>query len=79
MAHFAPAFTLRDRDGDRRLVDIKPDECAILHVVPPPFLRLGASLSGATLERRMPRERPPNQSTHTAIIGSKASEDYLDQ
>ncbi len=43
-------------------------------MVSPPFLRLGAGPSGATLERRMPRERPPNQSAHTAIMGSKASE-----
>lgn len=71
MAHFAPALTLCDGDGNHGLVDIKSDECAILHVVSPPFLRLGASLSGATLERRMPRERPPNQSAHTAIMGSK--------
>jgi len=28
-------------------------------VVSLPFLRLGAGQSGATLERRMPRERPP--------------------
>jgi len=77
MAYFAPAITLRDRDGDCRLVDIKPDECAILHVVSPPFLRLGASLSGATLERRMPRERPPNQSAHTAIMGSKGMSEQL--
>lgn len=71
MAHFASALTLSAGDGNRGLADIKSDECAILHVVSPPFLRLGASLSGATLERRMPRERPPNQSAHTAIMGSK--------
>jgi len=40
-------------------------------MVSPPFLRLGARQPGATLERRMPRERPPTQSVHTAIMGSK--------
>lgn len=41
-------------------------------MVSPPFLRLGARQPGATLERRMPRERPPTQSVHTAIMGSKS-------
>jgi hypothetical protein len=34
------------------------------------LLRLAASQSDATLERRMPRERPPTQSAHSAIMGS---------
>ncbi|MFD2741764.1 hypothetical protein ACFSUD_19620, partial [Sulfitobacter aestuarii] len=33
----------------------------------------------ATLERRMPRERPPSQSAHTAIMGSKESSDRQTQ
>ncbi|MFN4129015.1 MAG: hypothetical protein ACK4GC_04260 [Paracoccaceae bacterium] len=56
---------------NRRLVDIKPDERAILHVVSPLFLRLGTRQPGAILERKMPREGPPTQSAHTAIMGSK--------
>lgn len=66
----ATPLAVRNRDRDRRLVDIKPDEHTILHVVSPPFLRLGASQSDATLERRMPRERPQTQLAHTAIMGS---------
>ena len=38
MAHFTPALTLGDRDRNCRLMDIKSDECAILHVVSPPIL-----------------------------------------
>jgi hypothetical protein len=71
VADFAAAFALCNRDRNRGLVNIKPNERAILHVVSPPFLRLGASQSDATLERRMPRERPPDQSADTAIMGSK--------
>lgn len=71
VADLATLLALRNRDRDSRLVDIKPDEHAILHVVSPPFLRLGASQSDATLERRMPRERPQTQSAHTAIMGSR--------
>jgi len=66
-----PRRRVPTQDRYRRLMDIQPDESAILHLVSPPFLRLGTGQSGATLERRMPRERPPNQSAHTAIIGSK--------
>ena len=44
-----------------------------LQSVSPPFLRLGARQPGATLERRMLRERPPTQSVHTAIMESKAT------
>jgi putative transposase len=40
-------------------------------MVSPPFLRLGTSQSGATLERRMPWERPLTQSAHCPIMGSK--------
>ena len=56
-------LALCNRDRNRRLMDIQPDEHAILHMVSPPFLRLGTGPSGATLEQRMPRERPPNQSS----------------
>ena len=62
MADMRATFPLRNRDRDRRLMDIKPDERATLHVVSPPFLRLGTRQPGAALERRMPRERPPVQS-----------------
>jgi hypothetical protein len=71
MPHLTSAFSLRDGDRNRCLVDIQPDEPAVLHVVSPPFPRPGASQSGETLERRMPRERPPAQSTQDAIMGSK--------
>jgi len=47
-------------------------------MVSPPFLRLGTGPSGATLERRMPRERPPNQSAHTAIMGSRRLEPVVE-
>ncbi|ASP23332.1 hypothetical protein ANTHELSMS3_04944 (plasmid) [Antarctobacter heliothermus] len=64
VAHFATTRVLRDLEGDGRLMDIQSNEYVILDVFSPPFLRLGASQSGATLERRMPRERPPTQSAH---------------
>lgn len=38
-------------------------------------LRLGTSQSGATLERRMPRERPPTHSAHTEIMGARFGTD----
>jgi hypothetical protein len=50
VAHFTASFPTRDRDRDRRLVDIQPDEHGILHPVSPPFMRPGAGMSGATLE-----------------------------
>ena len=71
VADFTAPFALRNLHRNRRLVDIQPDERAILHLVSSPFLRLGARKPGATLERRMPRERPQTQSVHTAIMGSK--------
>ena len=50
VAHFAAASSTRNGHRDRRFVDIQPDKQAILHLVSPPFLRLGASPSGAILE-----------------------------
>jgi transposase InsO family protein len=73
VADLLTTLTLCDRDRNRRLVDIQSDEPIIMCLVSPAFLRLGTSQSGATLERKMPRERPPNQSAHTAIMGSKCS------
>jgi hypothetical protein len=70
MADLAATFALRDRHRYRRLVDIQPDERAILHVVSPPFLRLCARQPGATLERGIPWERPPTQSVQSPIMGS---------
>ncbi len=70
VADFAATFAFCHRHRNRRLMDIQPYERAILHLVSPPFLRLGASQPGATLERRMPWERPLNQSAHSAIMGS---------
>ena len=52
-------YLTRLGNGDRRLVDIQLHIDAIPHLDSPPFLRLGTSPSGATLERRMSRERPP--------------------
>lgn len=71
VADLAASLALRNRYRNRRLVDILPDERAFLHVVSPPFLRLGTRQPGATLERRMPRERPPTQSVHSAIMGTR--------
>jgi hypothetical protein len=71
VADLTTALALRTCDRDRRLVDIQPDERAILHSVSPPFLRLGTRQSGETLERRVPRERSQTQSAHTAIMGSR--------
>ena len=38
-------------------------------------MRLGTGPSGATLECRMPRERPTSQSTQVAIMGSREAAD----
>jgi hypothetical protein len=62
VAHLTTAFALRTCDRYRRLVDIQPDESAILHAVPPPVLRPGTRQSGATPDQRMPQERPLTQS-----------------
>ena len=70
VADLTATLPLCDRDRNRRLVDIQPYERAILYLVSPPFLKLGTSQSGATLERRMPLERPLTQSAHTAIMAS---------
>jgi hypothetical protein len=50
MPHFAASTALRKRHRNRRLMDIQPDKHDILQLVSPPFLRLGTSKSGATLE-----------------------------
>lgn len=42
VADLSAAFALRNRNRDRRLVDIKSDKRATLHLVSAPFLRLGA-------------------------------------
>ena len=67
----AAAFVLGDRHRDRCLVDIQPDERAILHLVFRPFMRLGARQPGATLERRMLQEMSPTQSGHAPIPGAE--------
>nr|WP_022704797.1 hypothetical protein [Pseudorhodobacter ferrugineus] len=48
--HFAASLALGKRHRNRSLMDIQPDKHDILQLVSPPFLRLGASQSGATLE-----------------------------
>ena len=48
--HYAASLALRKRHRNRRLMDIQPDKHDILRLVPPPFLRPGASQSGATPE-----------------------------
>ena len=70
VADLSAAFALRNRNRDRRLVDIKSDKRATLHLVSAPFLRLGARQPAATLVRRMPRERPQTQSDQGPIMGS---------
>lgn len=50
VAHFAASFSMRDCHRDCRPVDIQPDKYGILQLVFPPFMRLGTSPSGATLE-----------------------------
>jgi hypothetical protein len=47
--HFTAPLALRKRHRNRGLMDIQPDKHDILQLVSPPFLRLGASQSGATL------------------------------
>lgn len=69
VADLAAALSARNRNRYRRFMDIQPDERATLHMVSPPFLRLGTGPSGATLECRMPWERPPSQSAQDAIMG----------
>ena len=46
--HFAAPVALRKRHRNRRLMDIQPDKNGMLQLVCPPFLKLGASQSGAT-------------------------------
>ena len=74
VADLTAPFSPCNGHRNRRLVDIQPDEHAILHLVSPPFLRLGASQSGATLERRMPREGPPTQSANSPIMRSRSDQ-----
>lgn len=50
VADLSAARSPCNRNRNRRLVDIQPDESAIFHVVAPPFLRLGAGPSGTILE-----------------------------
>ncbi|OJF92803.1 hypothetical protein AX760_22215 [Pararhizobium antarcticum] len=50
MPHFADPVAWRNRQRNCRLVDIQPDKHDILHLVSAPFVRLGASQSGETLE-----------------------------
>ena len=61
MPNFSPSTILRHGNGDRTLMDIKPHIDATLELASSPFSRLGTSPSGATLERRMSRERPPTK------------------
>lgn len=68
MSHFAATFPLSDFNRNRCLANIQRDDSASLHPASPPFLKSGASQLGATVERRMPRERPPSQSPQTASI-----------
>ena len=54
--------------------------CAVLHVVSLPILRLDARQSGATLERRTPREGPLSRSVYSSTIGVKGSKlDHIDE
>lgn len=75
--HLAPAHAMRNGDRNRCLADAHPDKRADLHTHSPPFLRLGASQSGAALERRMPRARPLTQSEHPEIMRARAAGSLL--
>ena len=77
VADLTAALALRSCGRDRRLMDIQPDEPAVLHPVSAPVLRLGTRQPGATPERRMPQERPLPRSVHTAIMGSEGSAPLL--
>ena len=68
--HFSSPLPVGYRHLDRCFIDIQPDKHATLHSVSPPFLRLGTGQPGATLERRMPQERPLTQSAQ-ANMGSR--------
>jgi hypothetical protein len=62
--HFTAPFALRKRHRNRGLMDIQPDKHDILQLVSPPFLRLGASQSGATLKgERRGRDHQTSQLT----------------
>ena len=50
---------LRDRHGDRRLVDVHADKRDAAHQARSPCMRLGAGQPGATLDGCMPRGGPP--------------------
>lgn len=71
VADLAASNALGNRHRNRCLVDIQPDERAILRLLSPPFLRLATGSSGATLACRMPWERPPTSSPCNAIMGSR--------
>jgi hypothetical protein len=66
--HFAASIALSKRHRNRRLMDIQPDQHDILQLVSPPFLRLGASQSGATLKgERRGRDPQTSQLIPTAL------------
>ena len=59
LAYLAAAQPLPRRPRNRRLMDIQSHEDGIVHQARPPCLRLGAGLSGATLDWGMPWDGPP--------------------
>lgn len=71
MRNLIATRALCNSNGNRCLVDVRPDKRAMFHSVSPPFRRRGASQSGATLERRIPLERPPTWSAPPEITGAK--------
>ena len=70
----SPTVALRNRDRNRRLMDIQSDEHAMPRRIASPFLRLGTDPSGATLRCRVPRQRPPSQSPQGAGCVSEVVE-----
>jgi hypothetical protein len=73
VAQLTAAPALRCCGRDRRLVDIQPDEPAVLHPVSLPFWRRGTRQPGATPETGMPPERPLTQPDQNALMGSNTS------
>jgi hypothetical protein len=58
--YLATPTALGHGNRHRCLVDIQPNENAIVHQARPPCLRLGTGPVGATLDQDMPQGGPPD-------------------